>query len=29
MQLSKAYAKKRSDYEKKLEFLHQEANVVL
>jgi hypothetical protein len=29
MQLSKAYAKKRSDYEKKLEFLRQEANAVL
>jgi hypothetical protein len=29
MQLSKEYAKKRSEYEKKLEFLRQEANVVL
>jgi hypothetical protein len=29
MQLSKAYAKKRSEYEKKLELLRQEANVVL
>jgi hypothetical protein len=29
MQLSKAYAKKRTDYEKKLDFLRQEANAVL
>jgi hypothetical protein len=29
MQLSKAYAKKRSEYEQKLEFLRQEVNVVL
>jgi hypothetical protein len=29
MQLSKAYAKKRAEYEKKLDFLRQEANAVL
>jgi hypothetical protein len=29
MQMSKAYAKKRSEYEQKLELLRQEANAVL